>query len=276
MTEAHAPAMNAFWKIPEAWQQLDFISDLHLSPDLPRTLATFRHYLENTPADALIILGDFFEVWVGDDARMQGFEAGVVDWLHAFSQRRALAFMVGNRDFLVGPDMARACGMRLLPDPATVNAWGQRLLLTHGDAWCLSDEPYQAFRAMVRGPRWQQGFLSKPLTERQEFARRLRQGSQMHQAQRSEAEWHDLDPSTMLEHLSQTGCSTLIHGHTHRPGSQALSAHVTRHILSDWNMDDPDHPRAEVFQWRPDGFCRQALFAPPSSDLLELTPLTVA
>ncbi len=248
--------MNAFWKVPKAWEQIDFISDLHLSPEVPQTLATFRHYLANTQADALIILGDFFEVWLGDDARTQSFEAEVVEWLHSFSQHRALAFMVGNRDFLIGPDMAHACGMRLLSDPTTVNAWGQHVLLTHGDAWCLSDKPYQAFRSMVRSPQWQQNFLSKPLSERQEIARRLRQGSQMHQAQRTESEWHDLDSLTMLEHLSQTGCPVLIHGHTHRPGHQALSPHFTRYILSDWDMDQPNHLRAEVFQWRPNGFSR--------------------
>ena len=137
---------------PERWQQVELLSDLHLGPDTPGTLARLEQHLAQTPADAVLLLGDIFEVWVGDDARHEPFEAGVVRMLHAASQRLNLFFMHGNRDFLVGADMLAACGMTALPDPTVLAAFVQRWLLVHGDAQCLDDTAYQAFRRQVRSP----------------------------------------------------------------------------------------------------------------------------
>lgn len=259
MTEVHMLPPVLAWDAPAHWQQVDLISDLHLSPDLPQTLSVLRRYLSATRADALIILGDFFEVWVGDDVRQGHFEAEITDLLQRFSQQRTLAFMAGNRDFLLGPDMARETGMVLLNDPTLMMAFGQRALLTHGDAWCLADEPYQQFRKMVRSAEWQRDFLARPLLERLAYARRLRQESLQQKAARAPAEWCDIDIATAMEWLEKTSCPTLIHGHTHRPDSQALAPGLMRYVLSDWDMDCSQNPRAEVLQWRPAGLSRQAL-----------------
>ena len=155
---AAARALPAFFEFaaPRDWKAIDFISDLHLCEALPRTFDAWAAHLRHTPADAVFILGDLFEVWVGDDARTLPFERRCVDVLAEAASHRSLAFMAGNRDFLLGAAMLRATGMMGLPDPTVLDAWGQRVLLSHGDALCLDDRPYQAFRAEVRSPAWQQ------------------------------------------------------------------------------------------------------------------------
>jgi UDP-2,3-diacylglucosamine hydrolase len=137
-----APAMAEF-VAPPAWTCIDFVSDLHLAADMPQTFEAFAAYLRSTSADAVFILGDLFDAWVGDDARHEGFEAQCTALLAAAAQRRPLAFMVGNRDFLAGAAWVQACGMTALADPTLLVACGQRLLLTHGDALCLADMEYQ-------------------------------------------------------------------------------------------------------------------------------------
>lgn len=259
MTEVHTPPPGSAWDAPAHWRQVDFISDLHLAPELPQTLSVLRKYLSATRADALIILGDFFEIWVGDDVRQAAFEAEIAHLLQRFSRHRTLAFMAGNRDFLLGPDMAREAGIILLNDATVMMAFGQRALLTHGDAWCLADDPYQQFRKMVRSAEWQRDFLARPLLERLAYARSLRQESERRNSGRAPAEWCDIDIPTAVEWLEKTNCPTLIHGHTHRPDSQTLAPGLIRHVLSDWDMDCPQNPRAEVLQWRPDGISRRAL-----------------
>lgn len=259
MTAASLQSPAQVWEAAAHWGQIDFISDLHLAPELPKTLAALRQYLSNTSADALVILGDLFEVWVGDDARHSGFEAEVTTLLHEASQRRTVAFMAGNRDFLLGAEMAQASGMMLLADPAVMVAWGQRILLTHGDAWCLADEPYQQFRSLVRSPEWQREFLSHPLNERRAQARSIREESQRRKQTSQPSDWCDIDHPTAVNALRQSGCEILIHGHTHRPSSECVATGLMRHVLSDWDMDCTEAPRAEVLQWRPDGIHRRAL-----------------
>ncbi|MES3015675.1 MAG: metallophosphoesterase, partial [Pseudomonadota bacterium] len=141
MTASHArrearPSLPQFWEFaaPREWRMVDFISDLHLQADHPRTVDAFAAHLRHTPADAVFILGDLFEVWVGDDARHGAFEASIAEILKDASAQRSLAFMPGNRDFLVGAAFLRECGLMLLPDPTALLACGERLLLTHGDA----------------------------------------------------------------------------------------------------------------------------------------------
>jgi UDP-2,3-diacylglucosamine hydrolase len=181
---------------PSSWQQIDFISDLHLQESEPANFLAWRRYLETNTADAIFILGDLFELWVGDDlvqmeteshARTQqeglSFESRCRRALHFCAQRMPLYFIHGNRDFLVGKSFAQSSGMRLLPDPTVLVFGGQRTLLSHGDALCLADANYQIFRAQVRSPVWQQAFLAKPLPERLRIAQELRQQSEARKQQ---------------------------------------------------------------------------------------------
>ncbi|MFY9510582.1 MAG: UDP-2,3-diacylglucosamine diphosphatase [Rubrivivax sp.] len=252
------PAWFEF-KAPADWRCIDFISDLHLSAALPRTTAAWERQLLQTPADAVVMLGDLFEVWVGDDARSLPFEQHCVEVMAEAASRRTLAVMVGNRDFLLGAQMLRACGAMALPDPTLLQAWGQHVLLSHGDALCLDDSDYQAFRREVRSSRWQAEFLAKPLSERLAIAADIRRQSQMRQSFDGRAD-ADIDTATAVAWLHTSGAAELVHGHTHRPGSQGLAPGFKRHVLSDWDLDDAARPRAEVLRLTRNGFQR---LAPP-------------
>ena len=256
---------------PAHWCSIDFISDLHLAEDTPNTVRAWADYLSSTPADAVFILGGLFEVWVGDDARHEGLEATCTEVLKRASARRTIGFMAGNRDFLLGADMLDACGVLRLQDPTVLCAFGQRVMLTHGDAWCVGDVAYQRFRRQVRDPAWQAMVLAKPLPERRLFARHLRSESERRLAAHSGA-WFDVDTPTALAWMQAAQAPTLIHGHTHRPGSNALAPGMApgfvRHVLSDWDLDHdqahggsqhgaPDRPaRAEVLRWQGGEFTR--------------------
>jgi UDP-2,3-diacylglucosamine hydrolase len=235
---------------PAAWQTVDLISDLHLQASEIATFEAWRDYMARTPADAVLILGDLFEVWVGDDAAAQDpFLQSCAKALDQATQRLHVAFMPGNRDFLVGPDFLGRCGVDLLTDPTLLELDAQRFLLSHGDALCLDDKPYQAFRLQARSAQWQQTFLAKPLTERQEFARSLRalSESQKHVGMG----FADADTDMSLFWLMQAQADRLIHGHTHQPSDHALGT-AQRHVLSDWSLDHPPM-RAQVFRLQRDG-----------------------
>lgn len=242
-------------RAPADWRAIDFISDLHLSPALPRTFEAWARHLRETPADAVFMLGDLFEVWVGDDARTLPFERACVDVLADAARRRSLAFMAGNRDFLVGAAMLRDCGLLGLPDPTRLDAWGRPVLLTHGDALCLADADYQAFRRQVRGEAWQREFLARPLAERQQLAAEMRRQSESRRRfdGRDDA---DVDPAAALAWLRAADAAVLVHGHTHRPGSDLLAPGIERHVLSDWDLDDAERPRADVLRLTRDGLQR--------------------
>ncbi len=257
MSPAAAGALPAYFElpVPPAWQAIDFISDLHLCESMPRTFEAWADHLRHTPADAVFMLGDLFEVWVGDDMRSLPFERHCVDVIAEAASRKQLAFMAGNRDFLVGGAMLRDCGVMALPDPTVLCGWGQRVLLSHGDALCLDDLPYQAFRREVRSPRWQADFLAKPLGARLDVARDIRRVS----AARSRFDGGvdaDVDPAEAVHWLHAMGAAELVHGHTHRPGSQMLAPGFKRHVLSDWDLDNGQ--RAEVLRLGRDGFVRVA------------------
>jgi len=232
---------------PSDWRCIDFISDLHLAEDTPLTFAAWRAYLLGTDADAVFILGDLFEAWVGDDSRFGGFEARAAEVLRTAAARRPLAFMVGNRDFLLGEAMLDDCGMRALPDPCVLRAFDQRVLLTHGDAWCLADIEYQQIRRQVRDPAWQAQVLAQPLDLRRKIAGSFRAESER-RAAGHRGEWADVDVGTALQALHEAQATTLIHGHTHRPGTSALAPGSVRHVLSDWDLDHG--ARAEVLRWQ--------------------------
>ena len=194
------PALPQFseWTAPASWEVVDFISDLHLADDTPRGFEAWSAYLDSTAADAVVILGDLFEVWVGDDARAAGFEARCAEVLTAAAARRPMAFMVGNRDFLVGHDLLAACDIRAIPDPSVIVLGAERILLSHGDLLCLADVDYQRFRRMVRSPEWQADFLALPLAERRLRARHMRDQSRLHNRGRPAADISDLDiPATL-------------------------------------------------------------------------------
>jgi UDP-2,3-diacylglucosamine hydrolase len=241
---------------PEGWRAIDLISDLHLAPETPRTLDALEAHLRATPADTVWVLGDLFEVWVGDDSRTREFGQRCVDLLAEAGSRLQLGLMVGNRDFLLGAEMLSACGAVGLADPTVLDAWGRRLLLTHGDALCLEDRDYQRFRAEVRDPQWQRAFLARPLGERETLARSIRQASEARKRGQPDPElWADVDPATAVAWMRGASATEMVHGHTHRPGSNALAPGFERHVLSDWDLDGPSL-RAEVLRLTRNGLHR--------------------
>ena len=285
MGQAPAP-LPTFWELQAgpSWGTIDFISDLHLDRRSPLTFEAFSRHLLGTPADAVFILGDLFDAWVGDDARHEGFEAECASVLAEAAAHRAVAFMAGNRDFLVGAGMLSDCGMLGLADPAVLVAFGRRLMLCHGDALCLSDQPYQAFRAEVRDPQWQRRFLSLPLARRREMASHMRAESQRRHAQQHEAaagyEDADIDTPTAVAWMHQAGTPVMVHGHTHRPGSEPMAPGFVHHVLSDWDLDGHHGaPRAQVLRLTERGFERlgleQALLpsSPPESEAVPSAPV---
>jgi UDP-2,3-diacylglucosamine hydrolase len=260
------PLANVYeCRAERAWQRIEFISDLHLSEATPATFEAWALYLRTTPADAVFILGDLFEVWVGDDARKPGsFAQQAADVLQEAASLRPVSFMAGNRDFLVGATMLRDCGVVALPDPTLLDAWGHRVLLTHGDELCLSDTAYQRFRIEVRSDAWRQAFLARPLGEREHVARSMRDASEAAKRARfgsqPMAAWADVDAAAAVSWLHAAGSHMLIHGHTHRPGSDVLAPGYTRHVLSDWDVDAAPQ-RAQVLRLTRDGITRVDLLA---------------
>lgn len=239
--ELHAPAH---------WRVVDFISDLHLQVSEPQTVRAWKDYLTQTHADAVFLLGDIFEVWVGDDG-VDGedddarFEHDCIELLHSVGQHCALYLMHGNRDFLLGSEAARRAACTLLDDPTVLIFGDRRWLLSHGDALCLDDREYLAFRAQVRTAAWQQAFLAQPLAQRRQIARGLRQQSEARKG--SGADYADVDAPLARQWLQQAQATELIHGHTHKPADHALGGGLRRRVLSDWDME-AHTPRAEVLR----------------------------
>jgi UDP-2,3-diacylglucosamine hydrolase len=237
---------------PPHWQRVDFISDLHLDASEPATFDAWAQHMAHTPADALFILGDLFEVWVGDD-NQDPFALKCIAALKATAQRMPVYFMCGNRDFLVGASLLEATGMQGLSDPTllelatTGDAKTTRILLSHGDALCLDDHDYLAFRAQVRQPEWQAAFLAKPLAERQAYARDVRSKSEA--LKRSHTDYADVDTQAAIAWLKATDAQVLLHGHTHKPAVHNLGQGLSRWVLSDWHADAMP-PRLEVLSWQ--------------------------
>lgn len=207
--------------------------------------------MESVAADALFILGDLFEAWVGDDSAQEpGFEQDCAQALRATARRLPVFFLAGNRDFLVGGGLAHGAGITLLPDPTVFVFGPRRWLLSHGDALCLDDTDYLAFRAQVRDPAWQEAFLAQPLAARQQLARRMR--SESEQMKRSGRDYADVDGPAALQWLRAAGADVLVHGHTHKPGEHALDAGHRRIVLSDWDAAATP-PRLEALRLHADG-----------------------
>ncbi|MFT4268329.1 MAG: UDP-2,3-diacylglucosamine diphosphatase [Xenophilus sp.] len=238
---------------PAGWRALDLVSDLHLQAAEGATLTLWEHYLASTPADAIFILGDLFEVWVGDDAAdvAGGFESRCAGVLARATRRRPIFFLHGNRDFLLGQDFAGRTGLTLLAEPTVLVFAGQRWLLSHGDLLCLEDTDYLAFRAQVRSPAWQAACLARPLAERRALAQGIRTQSESHKAD-PRAVWADVDAAAARGWLRRADAPVLIHGHTHRPAAHDLGDGLTRWVLSDWDAA-AQPPRAEVLRLTADG-----------------------
>ncbi len=219
------------------------ISDLHLSGERPAINERFFDFLRASArrAEALYVLGDLFEYWIGDDEL--GAEEGDPlgrEVAAAFSElSRAgvyVALMHGNRDFLLGERFCKAAGARLLADPFVAEFDGVRTLLMHGDTLCTDDSDYQAWRRIARSDKWQRAFLSKPLSARLEEVRALRERSKAKMAS-MDAEIMDVNADAAREALRAHDVTRLIHGHTHRPAHhqyQVGGRACERWVLPDW------------------------------------------
>ncbi|HEU0153969.1 MAG TPA: UDP-2,3-diacylglucosamine diphosphatase [Arenimonas sp.] len=237
-----------------------FVSDLHLDAARPAITRLFLDFLagEARQAEALYVLGDLFEAWVGDDDPGEP-GASVCAAMKALADSGVPVFLMrGNRDFLYGPAMAARCGATLLPDPCVVDLHGVPTLLMHGDLLCTDDLAYQAFRRQVRDPAWQATFLAQPLAARQAFAAQARAASQQHQQGVSEA-ITDVAAAAVEDVMTRHGVTRLVHGHTHRPAIHALDVAgrpAQRIVLGDW------YDQGSVLRLDGDGLRLDALPAP--------------
>ena len=212
-----------------------FVSDLHVDDGRPHVLAGLRRLVETDAAqvDAMYILGDLAEVWVGDDDDGEVAEA-LRDTLAAASERCALHVMHGNRDFLLGERFAAETGATLLDDPAVVDVDGERVLLAHGDAYCTGDKQYQRMRSLFRSSEWQAGVLATSLAERRALAASLRAKSIAANENKAD-NIMDVDAAAIDAALQEADARLMVHGHTHRPGIHLLPEQRRRIVLGDWN-----------------------------------------
>lgn len=237
-----------------------FISDLHLDADRPEVVDLFFDFLSQRASQAaeLYILGDFFEVWIGDDddsplARM------VIEQLRSLdNQGVPVSLMVGNRDFLIGDRFAEMSRCRLLPEPSVIDLHGTPTLLLHGDSLCIDDQEYQAFRRQVRSAAWRDEFLAQSLEARSAVARELRDASRRKSRDKPQAIM-DVNQAAVVDALRAHGVTQLIHGHTHRPAIHRFDVDgipARRIVLGDWNdtaqilVSDSTGNRLETFTTR--------------------------
>lgn len=216
-----------------------FISDLHLDDRRPETTVLLQSLLKNeaATADALYILGDLFEFWLGDDAPSQCSIDVAASLATLSDQGVPCYFLHGNRDFLVGEDYARRAGMTLLPEEYVVDLYGEKVLLLHGDSLCTDDVPYQQFRSLVRNPVWQQDFLDKSPAERLQVAMQARDASAEHKGNVT-MNIMDVNQSEVLKAFERHNVRRMIHGHTHRPAIHEVTTtdgrKAQRVVLGDW------------------------------------------
>lgn len=215
-----------------------FISDLHLDPSRPAIVARFERFLGDVApgADALYILGDLFEYWVGDDGLVLPFPAAIARSLSEAARRMPVRFMHGNRDFLVARAFSESTGIELVPDPTVIDLYGTRTVLLHGDTLCTEDLEYQKLRTQVRDPLWQQAVLARPIAERVAMAKDMRAQSEGAKSGK-EMEIMDVALSAVERAFVASDCDFMIHGHTHRPGRHEYrigGRDRVRWVLPDW------------------------------------------
>jgi len=236
-----------------------FISDLHLSPRSPGATCLFLQFLAGRARQAteLFILGDLFEAWIGDDDIDSPEHAEIVAALRAASEAGVrISLLHGNRDFLLGPGFAAAAGVTLISDPYILSTPEWQFVLSHGDALCLDDAAYMAFRAQVRNPEWQAALLAKPLAERRAIAAHMREVSEASQRSKDNP-YTDLDAGATDDFLRQHGYATFIHGHTHQPATHdhiVDGIHVERWVLADWH-----ETQGECLVWDGEALRREAI-----------------
>ena len=233
-------------------KHIHFISDLHLSKDRPETTQRFLAYLASVDATVsdLYILGDLFDVWVGDDDPTPP-NIAVKDALNQLTtQGIQVHFLPGNRDFLIGEDFYNTTNALGLEDESVIDLFGTRTLLMHGDLLCTDDVEYQQFRQLTHDPAWQQDILSKPLQERLALAQHYRQESHLNKNEKSAAIM-DVNETAVIEILKKHHVLRLIHGHTHRP--HVHSHHVNgqvaeRFVLAEWDT------QGSILDWSESGY----------------------
>ena len=223
-----------------------FISDCHLDANRPDINASLADFLKNraTQARFLYILGDLFETWIGDDDPATEY-AEVFSCFRELSQSTDIFFLAGNRDFLFHQAGAERIGAKLIQEPKYLDLGSDHVVLLHGDTLCTDDAEYQRFRKMVRGDEWQDVFLSKPFTKRQQIAADLREQSKAAMQHKS-MNIMDVNRQTVLDSFTEFGVSTMIHGHTHRPAVHDHGGGKTRFVLGDWN------PQSSYLSWSRD------------------------
>lgn len=216
-----------------------FISDLHLEESRPDITGAFLGFLKTHAmgVERLYILGDFFEAWIGDDERTPLQEQVAAALREVRDSGTEIFLMHGNRDFLIGNDYCERAGATLLDDPTVIDLYGTPALLMHGDSLCTADVEYQKFRANMRNPQMQKMMLARPLEDRQQMARQLRQMS-MAKNQGKAEDIMDVTPEEVVRELEHNGVQLMIHGHTHRPAIHDLEANgepARRIVLGDWD-----------------------------------------
>ncbi len=218
------------------------LSDLHLGADTVEHNAVFARLMRSAAGrfEAIYLLGDLFDAWVGDDDD-QPFVAEAADAIAAAARQGPVHFVHGNRDFLLGAEFARRCGMTRLEELTRIPLAGTDTLLLHGDSLCTDDVAYQTFRRTSRAPAWQAAMLAQPLAVRRQLAAQARQQSREHQAGSMEAIL-DVNPGAVEDLFRRTGATRMIHGHTHRPARHFLDVDgrtVERLVLGDWGDERP-------------------------------------
>jgi len=229
--------------------QIWLASDLHLGPQTPATSEAFLAFLQAAAdeADALLLPGDLFDAWIGDDVILAAppWLAAALDGLKQTAARIPVWIGRGNRDFLMGEQLAQAVGAKLLPDTVLLETDYGQVLLSHGDEYCTDDTAYQQFRAMVRNPQWQAQFLAQSIPDRLKLAAQAR-GESMAANQGKSAEIMDVNAQAVEQAFVHSGVTLMVHGHTHRPARHVLEVDGKRRerwVLPDWELDHAQPPR---------------------------------
>jgi len=219
-----------------------FISDCHLDAARPEITQHFIEFIKTRASKArvLYILGDLFEVWLGDDDPAEAFSP-IFDTLYDLTKTTQVYFMVGNRDFLVGHQLAQKLNFELLNEPTIITLNQHKTALLHGDSLCTDDVDYQKFKALARSNEWQQHFLAKPLSERQDIAKQLRKDSK-EATKAKQNDITDVNQDSVLDYFKTHDVTQIIHGHTHRPAIHNME-HLTRYVLGNWQ------PTASYLLW---------------------------
>ena len=228
-----------------------FISDLHISESQPEIANQFIDFLEKRAkdADALYILGDLFEYWIGDDDPNPYYKNIILSLNKYTNNGTPTYFMHGNRDFLIGEKFSKDTGIKMLKDPSIIKINEERVLISHGDVFCTDDHEYQAARKITRDPEWQKMMLNKSIAERNIFARRVREKSKNYTRHLGE-DITDVNQNEINKTFKKNNLTKIIHGHTHKPAIHNISLNNTalqRIVLGDW------YEQGSILQWGKSG-----------------------